>query len=117
MAQWLHKTASDLFGRALEGLDNTPGSHPKGQSGFNAVAFAVQQPSPTLEWRYDFTVLTDLKGGWLLQPGVKWKPNKAMQLDVYANVLKSTGSDNSYRNFAQGLEYANEVFVRGTYAF
>ena len=117
VAQWLHKTASDLFGRALEGLDNTPGSHPKGQSGFNAVAFAVQQPSPTLEWRYDFTVLTDLKGGWLLQPGVKWKPNKAMQLDVYANILKSTGSDNSYRNFAQGLEYANEVFVRGTYAF
>jgi hypothetical protein len=116
VAQWLHKSASDLFGRALEGLNNTPGAAPSGQSSFNAVALAIQQPSPTLAWRFDFTALTDLKGGWLLQPGVKWKPNKDFQLDVYANVLKSYGEQNQ-RNFAQGVEYANEVFVRGTFSF
>lgn len=117
VAQWLHKSASDLFGRSLEGLDNSPGEHPKGQGGgFNAVALAVQQPSPTLAWRFDLTVLTDLKGGWLFQPGARWKPNKDFQLDVYANVIKSYGSQTN-RNFAQGLEYANEVFVRGTYSF
>lgn len=117
VAQWLHKSASDIFGRALAGLNNTPGAAPTGQSGgFNAVALALQQPSPTLAWRFDFTALTDLKGGWLLQPGAKWKPNKEMQLDVYANILKSYGEQNS-RNFAQGLSYANEIFVRGTYSF
>lgn len=116
VAQWLHKSASDLFGRALEGLNNTPGAKPTGQSGFNAVAFAVQQPSPTLAWRFDMTALTDLKGGWLLQPGAKWKPNKEFQLDIYANVLKSYGEQNN-RNFTQGLTYANELFVRGTYSF
>lgn len=116
VAQWLHKSDSDLFGRALEGLNNRPGSAPKGQGSFNAIALAVQQPSPTLAWRFDFTALTDLKGGWLLQPGAKWKPNKRMQLDLYANILESTGSQN-HRNFAQGLEYANEVFLRGTVYF
>jgi hypothetical protein len=116
VAQWLHKSASDLFGRALEGLDNTPGAVPKGQRGFNAVAFAIQQPSPTLAWRFDMTALTDLKGGWLLQPGTRWKPNRHFQLDIYANILKSSAKQEN-RNFAQGLEYANELFVRGSYAF
>lgn len=117
VAQWMHKTESDLFGRSLEGLKNRPGSKPRGQGGgFNAVAIALQQPSPTLEWRFDFTVLTDLKGGWLFQPGTKWKPSKSTQLDIYANIIKSYGSQD-YRNFTQGAEYANEIFVRGTYSF
>lgn len=117
VAQWLHKSASDLFGRALEGLDNQPGQVPAGQKrGFDAIALAVQQPSPTLAWRFDMTALTDLKGGWLLQPGAKWKPNKDFQLDIYANIIKSYGAQNQ-RNFAQGLDFANEVFVRGTYSF
>ncbi|MCZ4303433.1 DUF1302 family protein [Zoogloeaceae bacterium G21618-S1] len=117
VAQWLHKSASDLFGRSLVGVNNVAGERPNGQSGgFNAVAFALQQPSPTLAWRFDMTVLTDLKGGWLFQPGVKWKPNQDFQLDVYANVLKSYGAQDN-RNFAQGLEYANEVFARATISF
>ena len=117
VAQWLHKSASDLFGRALEGLDNTAGQNPNGQkNGFNAIAFAVQQPSPTLEWRFDLSALTDLKGGWLIQPGAKWKPNRDFQVDIYANILKSYG-EQTQRNFAQGLEYASELFVRGTYSF
>lgn len=117
VAQWLHKSASDLFGRALEGLNNTPGQNPNGQkNGFNAIAFAVQQPSPTLAWRFDLSLLTDLKGGWLIQPGAKWKPNKDFQVDLYANILKSYGEQNQ-RNFAQGLEYANEFFIRGSYSF
>jgi len=116
VAQWLHKSASDLLGRALDGVDNTPGSQPRGQGNFNALALALQQPSPTLAWRFDLSALTDLRGGWLLQPGTRWKPNKAFQLDVYANLIESGGGQR-IRNFAQGLDYANEVFVRGTYSF
>jgi hypothetical protein len=116
VAQWLHKSASDLFGRALEGMDNHPGESPRGQNhGFNAIAFAMQQPSPTLEWRFDLAVLTDLQGGWLLQPGARWKPSKAVQLDFYANVLHSTNNDG--RNFAQEFKNANEAFVRATLFF
>lgn len=116
VGQWLHKSASDLFGRALEGMDNIPGERPRGQKhGFNAIAFALQQPSPTLEWRFDMTVLTDLQGGWMLQPGVRWKPSKSVQLDFYGNVLLSTNNDG--RNFAQDIKNANEAFVRATMFF
>lgn len=114
VAQWLHKTESDLFGRHLSGLDNKPGQRPKGLDSFNAVAIAVQQPSKTLEWRTDLTVLTDLRGGWLIQPGVKWKPNKSLQLDVYGNLIRTDGGND---DFGSALESANEVFVRGTLYF
>lgn len=116
VAQWLHKSASDIYGRALEGNDNTPGSAPKGvHGGADYVAFAIQQPSPTLEWRFDLTALYDLEGGWYVQPGTRWKPNEDFQLDIYANYIKSTNSNRV--NFAQDLEYAREVFVRATYYF
>ena len=122
VAQWMHREHSDIFGRALEGVNNAPGTHPKGEKsgllkgGADYVALALQQPSPTLEWRFDFTALTDFHGGWLFQPGMKWKPNKEVQVDFYANILKSYGEQVN-KNFVQGLEYANEVFVRATYAF
>lgn len=113
--QWMHKSASDLFGRSLAGSNNIPGSAPRGESGgSNNIAFVLQQPSPSLEWRFDFAALTDLNGGWLLQPGAKWKINKSAQLDIYANYLKSSDKG---KDFGQGLDYAREVFVRASYYF
>uniref|UniRef100_UPI003FA6FD78 hypothetical protein n=1 Tax=Salmonella enterica TaxID=28901 RepID=UPI003FA6FD78 len=117
VAQWLHKSRSDLFGRYLGGVDNTPGSAPSGQSGgFNALAVALQQPSPTLEYRFDFAVLTDLKGGWYLQPGVKWKPSKSIQADLYLNAVYSQHRG-EYRDFVDGLQHNNEIFARIAYLF
>ncbi len=116
--QWMHKSASDIFGRALDGGNNTPGSHPNGiRGGANYVVLALQQPSPTLEWRFDLTVMTDFKGGWLVQPGTRWKPNKNMQFDFYVNYIDSTKSKQTIQNFAQGLEYAKEVSIRAAYFF
>ncbi len=116
VAQWLHKSASDLLGRSLAGQgapSNAPGS-PKGNSHFNAIALGVQQPSSTLEWRTDLTVLTDFRGGWLVQPGLKWHPSKSVQVDLYANILRSNGGND---DFASNLRSAREVFVRGTVFF
>lgn len=115
--QWLHKSQSDLFGRHLSGVDNTPGANPRGQSGgFNAAALALQQPSPTLEYRFDFALLTDFKGGWYAQPGFKWKPSKALQGDLYLNVLTSS-SKGQQKNFTDGLLHNNELFARVSYQF
>ena len=110
----MHKSASDLFGRSDVGQNNTPGASPTGANGSDNVAFVMQQPSPTLEWRFDFAALTDLKGGLLLQPGAKWKINKSLQLDIYGNYLRSS---NKGKDFGEGLAYAREVFLRGTYYF
>lgn len=115
--QWLHKSESDLFGRHLSGVNNIAGAAPIGQKGgFNAVALALQQPSPTLEYRFDFAILTDFKGGWYAQPGLRWKPSKAIQGDLYANIVTSTNKGQS-KNFADGLQHNNEIFARISYQF
>lgn len=117
VAQWLHKSKSDMFGRYLGGVDNTPGTVPNGQSGgFNALVLAFQQPSPTLEYRFDFALLTDLKGGWYLQPGVKWKPTKSIQADLYLNAVYSQNKG-QYKDFVDGMQNNNEVFARLSYQF
>ena len=76
--QWLHKSESDIFGRHLDGYGATPFGPPTGRSSFNALSFAFQQPSPTLKWRTDFAVLWDPEGGYLIQPGLRYKPNKSI---------------------------------------
>jgi hypothetical protein len=117
VAQWLHKQRSDIFGRWLGGVDNQPGTVPDGQSGgFNAFALAIQQPSPTLEYRFDLAVLTDAKGGWYAQPGVKWKPSKSIQADLYLNWFYSA-NEGEYKDWADGLQNNNEIFARLAYLF
>ena len=118
VGQYLHKSKSDIFGRYTGNLDTAPGYSPRGQTGgTNYFAFAMQQPSPTLKYRFDFTMLSDAQGGWLFQPGVKYKPSEHLQFDLYSNLVYSTASANTYTNFAQGAEWAREVFVRATYYF
>jgi hypothetical protein len=135
--QWLHKSESDLFGRHLSGYDQSyaynylqgknDGSAvdskgrsrmaPAGKSGgSNAVALALQQPSPTLEYRFDFAILTDGEGGWYSQPGMKWKPKKNIQVDAYLNLVYSQNKGQS-KDFADGLQHNNEIFARVAYQF
>ena len=48
VAQWMHKTESDMFGRHLSGngSDSTTGGVPTGDDDFNAIAFAFNSLSP-----------------------------------------------------------------------
>ena len=116
VAQWMHKTESDMFGRHLSGngSDSSVGGVPTGDDDFNAVAFAVQQPFPNLIWRADMSILYDLEGGILVQPGVRWRPRDDFQLDLYANVLDSDGGNDDIMGT---LETMDEVFVRASYYF
>lgn len=116
VAQWMHKSDSDIYGRSMVGQNNVPGKSPRGQGGgSDYLALVFQQPSPSLEWRFDMAVLTDTEGGLLVQPGAKWKPSKSLQLDIYGNYLNSSNSKG--KTFTQGLDYAREIFLRGTYYF
>lgn len=135
VAQWMHRTESDLFGRHLSGNENrgfqryvdpatgaistdaqlAGTAQPTGQDSADYVAFAIQQPFPDLIWRADFTVLADVDGGFLLQPGVRYRPSASWQWDVYANVIAGGGSDND--NIMQSLDHNDEIFMRVTYNF
>ena len=145
VAQWMHRTNSDLFGRHLSGNDHSEkadqGCFPtateatntvtdrnlsgarargcgraKGQDSADYVAFAFQQPFPNLIWRADFAMLIDVQGGVLFQPGVKYKPSTKWQFDVYANILQDfTPGEND--DVIETLDFADEIFARVSYYF
>lgn len=111
--QWLHKSESDLFGRHLDGFDgDVSRSPPDGRDQYDAIAFAMQQPSPTLAWRFDLAVLYDVEGGVLVQPGVRWKPAKSYTVELYANLLEGDNND-SMGTF----QWSDEVGLRLGYQF
>ena len=134
VAQWMHRTSTDLFGRDLDKFD-TPGidtfidangnftaaafdpeaMKPRGTDNANYVVFAFQQPFPNLIWRFDFAVLVDVAGGYLVQPGVRYRPSAKWQWDFYATVIESPGGDND--TITETLDWADEMFVRLTYFF
>jgi hypothetical protein len=116
--QWLHKTRSDLFGRSLEGMGGDTEHTPTGYSGgFDAVALAFQQPFPNLIWRADLAVLYDAKGGLLVQPALRWKPNGAVTVDAFYNNVDGTLSGKGNNNALSTVDYADELSLRLGYQF
>jgi hypothetical protein len=117
--QWMHKTQSDLFGRYLGGMGGTEANAATGYGGgWNALAFAFQQPFPGLVWRFDFATLYDTHGGILVQPAVRWKPSGGITVETFYNYLNSHLShSNSNNNIIGTLDFASEVGVRLAYQF
>lgn len=133
--QWMHRTSTDLFGRDLDMMDTpdfsefvnpvtgdftaaafVPGAtDPRGVDNANYVVFAFQQPFPNLVWRFDMSILVDVAGGYLVQPGLRYRPSANWQWDLYATVIESPGGDND--TITESLDWADEVFVRLTYFF
>lgn len=135
VAQWMHKTDSDLFGRHLDGMQHRlkddaacypqflPGQQddgrcgrPEGNDSANYVSFAFQQPFPNLIWRADFAMLIDVQGGVLLQPGLRYKPSTDWQFDLYANILQDF-SPGQNDDVVETLDFADEVFARVSFYF
>ena len=60
------------------------------------------------------SILYDLEGGILVQPGVRWRPRDDFQFDLYANILDSDGGNDDIMGT---LETQDEVFARFSYYF
>jgi len=133
--QWMHRTATDMFGRDLDKnntrgisdfIDSTTGAftqcafdnacdNPQGSSSANYVVFAFQQPFPNLIWRADFAIMVDVAGGYLIQPGIRYRPSAKYQWDLYATMINTYSADND--TVTESLDWADEIFVRFTYFF
>jgi len=133
--QWMHRTRTDLFGRDLNKNDTPDLStfvnpvtgqfteaafsrdamRPRGTANANYVVFAFQQPFPDLIWRFDFAILIDVAGGYLVQPGLRYRPAADWQWDLYANIIESPGGDND--TITETIDFADEIFLRLTYFF
>ncbi|MEM7465809.1 MAG: DUF1302 family protein [Pseudomonadota bacterium] len=133
--QWMHREASDLFGRHLSGTESrslsefvdpatglfTPAAFidgaaaPRGSDSADYIVFAFQQPSASLRWRLDFAMLIDVEGGVQLQPGVRFKPDDTWQFDLYANIIQDGGDRND--DIMETLDFADEIFARVSWYF
>jgi len=117
VAQWLHKTRSDLFGRSLRGMGGDAETVAPGVSGgYDAVVFAMQQPFAQLIWRADLAVLYDTQGGLLVQPALRWKPNGDITVDMFYNYINGHLS-NRNANALSTVDYADEITLRVGYQF
>lgn len=110
--EYLYKSESDMFGRHLSGMDND--GIPNGEDNFHALAFAFQQPSSNLQWRFDFALLYDLNGGLFVQPGLRWKPKSEFTVELFANIFDSDGGND---DIIETIEWADEIGLRASYQF
>jgi hypothetical protein len=61
------------------------------------LAFSL--PTPALKWRFDVAFLYDEHNGYLLQPGVKWKPPGNFTVEAFINVIDGNGTDSIFNPF------------------
>jgi hypothetical protein len=114
--QWMHKTDSDFLGRNLRTLGGDGHSPPTGgekSNGWDAVAFAFQQPFPDLVWRFDFALLYDLNGSALIQPAVRYKPSNEWTFEAFASFIDAKDSAGSLAP----VDWGDEVTLRIGYQF
>lgn len=124
--QALHKTSSDLVGRHLSGFGgegvigrNNEDSVVDGVSGgATYVAFAALQPWPAYIWELSAAVLADVRGGLLIQPGLKWKPSGGITVEGFYNYIDGDAwGDNPNENALSSLDFMDEFTIRLTYQF
>ncbi|MCF4165631.1 DUF1302 domain-containing protein [Zavarzinia compransoris] len=115
--QFMYKNGSDIFDvetRHLSGYNSTSTTTPTGVDYSAAVAFAGFQPSPSLEWKFEWAVLYEIDGGFLFQPGIRWKPNDKWEVNLYATVISAPEQG---RSALTVVDYADEISMRVTYQF
>ncbi len=118
VAQYQHRSESDLVGRHLSGYGASPTSGPTGIANANYVVLAVLQPWPGREYIFEFASLIDVKGGLLIQPLLQWNMGKGIIAEFYYNYLQGHAwGDNPTENLIDSVDWSDEVAMRVKYQF
>ncbi|POP54475.1 DUF1302 family protein [Zhongshania marina] len=124
--QYMYRNADDLVGRSLEGYGASapvgtpsPGDIqiPGGVNNAQYLAFAAQQPFPQDIVRLGFAVLYDVRGGILLQPGIRWKPSGDVTVEAFYTHIDGDLGGNPNENTLSTLDFADELTIRLGYQF
>lgn len=102
--EWHWREETDLLGRHLSGLGGSLTNRPGGgedSRGWNGWVLAFSQPTPALKWRFDTAFLYDEHNGFLLQPGVKWKPTGNFTVEAFINFINGDGNDSIFDPYDQ----------------
>lgn len=119
VAQYMHRSESDLVGLHLSGYGGNVGdTDPKLANGIanaNYLVFAGFQPTPNRKFIFEWAFLYDVKGGLLFQPNVRWNPGNGVSFDLFYNFvdgrLHGDGTDTLHR----AIDFADEITLRFTY--
>ena len=119
--QWMHRTQSDIFGRHLSGMGGSVDRAARDAgtpNSANYIAFALQQPFPSLVWRLDLGLLYDTEGGILIQPALRWRPGGSWAIEAFYNFIDGKVRDrNPNYNALASTEWADEFTLRVGYEF
>lgn len=116
VAQYMHRSESDLVGLHLSGyggnVGNTDYKRSDGISGADYLVFAGFQPWPNKKFVAEWAFLYDIRGGILAQPLIKWNPGSGLSVDLFYNYLKSNIRGDSADTLTRSLDHIQEVGIR-----
>lgn len=140
--QYEHRLKDDIFGRSLTGYagsggrNDTVARRDAGDfadatqisnnvvnqgvgGGSNYFVFAFLQPFPQAIYRFDYAMLCDMRGGCLIQPGIRWKPSGGITIEGFYTYINSRiGGGNPNNNTISTFQnLGNEMTVRLGYQF
>lgn len=134
--QYLWQKNFDLAGLSLDGygsenfsdqgvqLDTRvptsadPSITPGLPGGAHYIVLAALQPTDAYIFEYSIASLIDVQGGMLIQPGVQWKPQGNVTVNLYYNYINGDlWGGNSNKNLLGLIDFADEVGIRLGYQF
>lgn len=119
VAQYMHRSESDLVGIHLSGYGGNVGDtdykRSDGISGADYLVFAGFQPWPNKKYVAEWAILYDIRGGILVQPLLKWNPGSGLSVDVFYNYIKSNLRGDSGDTLMRAIDHVQEVGLRISY--
>lgn len=119
VAQYMHRSESDLVGIHLSGyggnLGNTAPKRPDGIANANYFVFAGFQPWPNKKYVAEWAILYDLRGGLLAQPLIKWNPGHGVSVDLFYNFVDGSLHGDGTDTLTRAIDHVDEVGLRFTY--
>ena len=113
--EYMYRKETDLLERHLSGLGGDRTHRPGGgeqDRGWHGTVLAFQQPFPGLKWRVDGAFLYDFEGGYLFQPGVRYKPNGDWTVEAFVNIIDGNNSSS-----LGVFDWSDDFSMRITYQF
>ncbi len=117
VAQYQHRSESDLVGRHLSGYGGSPTMASPGIANANYVVLAALQPWPGRTYILEFATLIDVKGGVLIQPLLQWNMGKGVIAEFYYNYLQGHAWGTPTENLIDSVDWSDEVAMRVKYQF
>lgn len=117
VAQYQHRSESDIVGRHLSGYGGSQTKIADGIDSANYVVLAALQPFPGRKYELELALLYDVKGGMLFQPNFRWNIGHGFGVEMFYNYINGELHGERNDNLLSSADWAEELTVRARYTF